>query len=38
LADEIRRWVIEGPAQQGLDRAGWTHEELADQLYLIVRR
>lgn len=33
LADEIRRWVIEGPAQQGLDRAGWTHEELADQLY-----
>src|SRR5258706_211645 len=21
LADEVRRWVIEGPAQQGLDRA-----------------
>ena len=25
-------WVIEGPAQQGLDRANWTHEELADHL------
>jgi transposase len=33
LTDEIRRWVIEGPAPQGLDRAGWTHEELADHLY-----
>jgi transposase len=33
LADEVRRWVIEGPAGQGLDRAGWTHEELADHLY-----
>jgi transposase len=33
LADEVRRWVIDGPAQQGLDRAGWTHEELADHLY-----
>ncbi len=33
LADEVRRWVIEGPAQQGLDRANWTHEELADHLY-----
>jgi transposase len=32
LADEVRRWVIEGPAQQGLDRAGWTHAELADHL------
>ena len=32
LADEIRRWVIDGPAKQGLDRAGWTHEELADHL------
>jgi transposase len=29
LADVIRRWVIEGPAQQGLDRANWTHAELA---------
>jgi transposase len=33
LADEVRRWVIEGPARQGLDRANWTHEELADHLY-----
>ena len=32
LADEVRRWVIEGPAQQGLDRASWTHAELADHL------
>jgi transposase len=33
MADEIRRWVIEGPAKQGLDRANWTHEELAEHLY-----
>jgi transposase len=32
LAEEVRRWVIDGPAQQGLDRANWTHEELADHL------
>jgi transposase len=32
LADEVKRWVIEGPAEQGLDRANWTHEELADYL------
>ena len=32
LADELKRWVIEGPAGQGLDRANWTHEELADHL------
>jgi transposase len=32
LADEVRRWVIDGPAQQGLDRANWTHEEIADHL------
>jgi transposase len=32
LADDVRRWVIDGPAQQGLDRANWTHEELADHL------
>jgi transposase len=32
LADEVRRWVIDGPAQQGLDRANWTHEGLADHL------
>jgi transposase len=35
LADEVRRWVIEGPAAQGLDRANWTHEELADHLYKV---
>lgn len=33
LADEIKRWVIDGPAKQGLDRANWTHEELADHLF-----
>ena len=32
LADDVRRLVIDGPAQQGLDRANWTHEELADHL------
>jgi transposase len=32
LADEVRRWVIEGPAKQGLDRANWTQAELADHL------
>ena len=32
LAAEIKRWVIEGPAKQGLDRANWTHAELADHL------
>jgi len=32
LAGEIRRWVIEGPAGQGLDRANWTYAELADHL------
>ena len=32
LADDVRRWVIDGPDQQGLDRANWTHEELADHL------
>jgi transposase len=32
LADEVRQWVIDGPAKQGLDRANWTHEELADHL------
>jgi transposase len=33
LADEIKRWVIEGPAQQSIDRANWTHAELADHLF-----
>ena len=32
MAGEIRRWVIDGPAGQGLDRANWTHAELADHL------
>jgi transposase len=32
MAHEIRRWVIEGPSAQGLDRANWTHAELADHL------
>src|SRR5437868_12627534 len=32
LAGEIRRWVIDGPAAQGLNRANWTHTELADHL------
>lgn len=32
LADEVKRWVIEGPAKQGLGRANWTHEEIADHL------
>jgi transposase len=33
LTEEIRRWVIEGPARQGLDRANWTHAELAEHLH-----
>jgi len=32
LTEEVKRRVIEGPAEQGLDRANWTHEELADHL------
>jgi transposase len=32
LADEIKEWVITGPTGQGLDRANWTHEELAAHL------
>jgi transposase len=32
VAGAIKRWVIDGPAKQGLDRANWTHEELADHL------
>ena len=32
LADEVKGWVIKGPAEQGLGRANWTHEELADHL------
>jgi transposase len=33
MAQEVRRWVIEGPSAQGLDRANWTHAELAEHLY-----
>jgi transposase len=32
LADEVRQWVIDGPAACGLDRANWTYAELADHL------
>ena len=32
LADEVRRWVVGGPAVCGLDRANWTYEELTAQL------
>ena len=32
LADEVKHWVIGGPAGQGLDRANWTYEELAGHL------
>ena len=33
LAPVLRQWVIDGPVQQGLDRANWTYAELADHLY-----
>jgi transposase len=33
MAGEIRRWVIEGPARQGLGRANGTHAELAEHLF-----
>lgn len=33
MAGEIRRWIIDGPQACGLDRANWTHEELADHLF-----
>lgn len=32
LADEIKAWVIGGPASVGLDRANWTYGEIADYL------
>jgi transposase len=32
LADEIKAWVIAGPASVGLDRANWTYEEIAEHL------
>jgi transposase len=33
LAPVLRQWVIQGPKAQGLDRANWTHAELAEHLY-----
>jgi transposase len=33
LAGEVRQWVIDVPAKQGLDRANWTHEEIAGHLF-----
>ena len=33
LAPLLQRWVIDGPAKQGLDRANWTYAELADYLF-----
>jgi transposase len=33
LAPLLRRWVIDGPAACGLDRANWTYAELADHLF-----
>ena len=33
LAPVLRSWVIEGPQAQGLDRANWTHAELAEHLF-----
>jgi transposase len=33
LGPILRRWVIDGPAKQGLDRANWTYAELADHLF-----
>jgi hypothetical protein len=32
LAGDLHRWVIDGPAAQGLDCAGWIHAEMADHL------
>ena len=32
LAPVLRRWVIDGPVKQGLDRANWTYAELADEV------
>jgi transposase len=33
LAPTLKRWIIDGPAKQGLDRANWTYEELAEHLF-----
>jgi transposase len=37
LAPTLRQWVIDGPAGQGLDRANWTYEELAEHLFRVKR-
>lgn len=31
-ADEVRRWVLEGPTEQGLAFANWTYAALAEHL------
>ena len=33
LVPVLGQWVIDGPAEQGLDRANWTYAERADHLY-----
>jgi len=33
LGPVLQQWVIDGPVEQGLDRANWTYAELADHLY-----
>jgi transposase len=33
LAPLLQRWVLDGPAACGLDRANWTDAELADHLF-----
>jgi transposase len=32
LNAELRQWVVDGPANHGLDRANWTHAKLAYHL------
>lgn len=32
LADDVKQWIVEGPAKQGLDRANGTYAERADHL------
>lgn len=32
LAPVLQQWVIDGPVEQGLDRANWTYAELAEHL------
>jgi hypothetical protein len=33
MADEVRRWVIKGPAKQRLDTSNGTYAELAEHLH-----